>query len=388
MVRRAALARAIVLDPEILLVDEPFSGLDPINVRRIEALLGDLNRHLGLTLIVTSHHMASALRMADRLVFMVDGIAISGPPSDLLAGDDKRVVEFLNADSDPSYECRELDVTESTTHRESPPTPDSSGKSAGVAPIENLGFRSLLVVEHLGRIARFALSIVLSLLVRPYRLRRLVNDVFDAGVLSLPVVCLSGAVVGGTLSLLGYTTLVRFGAEEALGALVGLSVIRELGPVLTALLVTGRAGSAIAAEIATMVTTEQLDGLRMMSVDPVEFVVSPKALALLVVMPLLSGLFILFGLSGGYAVAVGLLGVDGASFTSSMEGAVEFSDDVIGSFTKAIVFGALTGSIATYRGYISEPTAAGVSASTTGTVVIASVAILVFDFFINGFFGV
>jgi phospholipid/cholesterol/gamma-HCH transport system ATP-binding protein len=112
MVRRAALARAIVMDPEILLVDEPFSGLDPINVRRIEALLGDLNRHLSLTLIVTSHHMASALRMADRLVFMVDRGAISGPPSDLLVSDDKRVVEFLKADSDPCYERRELDVTE------------------------------------------------------------------------------------------------------------------------------------------------------------------------------------------------------------------------------------------------------------------------------------
>ena len=112
MVRRAALARAIVMDPEILLVDAPFSGLDPINVRRIEALLGDLNRHLSLTLIVTSHHMASALRMADRLVFMVDGSSISGRPSDLLASDDRRVVEFLKADSDSHYERRELDVTD------------------------------------------------------------------------------------------------------------------------------------------------------------------------------------------------------------------------------------------------------------------------------------
>jgi phospholipid/cholesterol/gamma-HCH transport system ATP-binding protein len=112
MVRRAALARAIVMDPEILLVDEPFSGLDPINVRRIEALLGDLNRHLSLTLILTSHHMASALRMADRLVFMVDGGAISGSPNDMLTGDDERVVEFLKADSDPNYERRELEVTQ------------------------------------------------------------------------------------------------------------------------------------------------------------------------------------------------------------------------------------------------------------------------------------
>jgi phospholipid/cholesterol/gamma-HCH transport system permease protein len=224
--------------------------------------------------------------------------------------------------------------------------------------------------------------------VRPFRIRRLLADVFDAGVLSLPVVCLSGVVVGGTLSLLGYTTLVRFGAEEALGTLVGLSVIRELGPVLTALLVTGRAGSAFAAEIATMVTTEQLDGLRMMSVDPVDFVVSPKALALLLVMPLLAALFVVFALAGGYGIAVGLLGVDGGSFTSSMEGAIEFWDDIAGCFLKAITFGALTGLIATYRGYISEPTAAGVSAATTGTVVIGSVSILVFDFFLNGFWGV
>ena len=151
---------------------------------------------------------------------------------------------------------------------------------------------------------------------------------------------------------------------------------------------TGRAGSAIAAEIATMVTTEQLDGLRMMSVDPVDFVVSPKALALLFVMPLLVGLFIVFAVAGGYGIAVGMLGVDGGSFMSSMEGAVEFWDDVVGCFSKAITFGAVMGLIATYRGYISEPTAAGVSAATTGTVVIGSVSILVFDFFLNGFWGV
>jgi len=257
-----------------------------------------------------------------------------------------------------------------------------------VKPIENLGFRSLVILEHFGRIAQFGLRIVVCLLLPPYRIRRLLADVYDAGVLSLPVVCLSGAVVGGTLSLLGYTTLVRFGAEEALGALVGLAVIRELGPVLTALLVTGRAGSAIAAEIATMVTTEQLDGLRMMSIDPVDFVVSPKGFAMLIVMPLLVALFIVFALAGGYGIAVGLLGVDGGSFMSSMEGSVKFWDDVSGCFSKAITFGMITGLIATYRGYISEPTAAGVSAATTGTVVIGSVSILIFDFFLNGFWGV
>ena len=118
MSRRAALARAIVTDPEILLVDEPFSGLDPINVRRIEALLVDLNRHLGLTLIVTSHHIASSLRMADRLVFMVDGLAIAGSTADLLHSEDARIVEFLNAESDRFAERHELDVSTLARRRE------------------------------------------------------------------------------------------------------------------------------------------------------------------------------------------------------------------------------------------------------------------------------
>ena len=254
--------------------------------------------------------------------------------------------------------------------------------------IENLGYRSLVVLEHLGQIAQFALRIVVCLLGRPYRIRRLVADVYDAGVLSLPVVCLSGAVVGGTLSLLGYTTLVRFGAEEALGALVGLAVIRELGPVLTALLVTGRAGSAIAAEIATMVTTEQLDGLRMMSVDPVDFVVTPKALAMLIAMPMLNALFIVFALFGGYMIGVGVLGLDSGTYVTSMEGAINFSDDVAGTLLKSSIFGALVGFIATYRGYISEPTSSGVSAATTGTVVIGSVTVLLFDYIITALWGV
>jgi phospholipid/cholesterol/gamma-HCH transport system permease protein len=190
------------------------------------------------------------------------------------------------------------------------------------------------------------------------------------------------------LGLQGYNTLVRFGAEESLGAVVGLSLIRELGPVLTALLATGRAGSATAAEIGTMVATEQLDGLRMMSVDPIHFVVTPKTLAMIAVMPLLSALFIFFGLAGGYLVGVGLMGIDGGSYLSSLESAVEFSEDVLGSLLKAVVFGVLVGLISTYRGYTCSPTSAGVSAATTSTVVIASVAVLIFDYFITALWGV
>ena len=146
--------------------------------------------------------------------------------------------------------------------------------------VETLGQRSLMLAVHLGRVTIFFFEVLRALVLPRYRVRRFVNDSFDAGVLSLPIICLSGLTVGAVLGLQGYYNLARFGAEGSLGAVVGLSLVRELGPVLTALLVTGRAASAMAAEIASMVTTGQLDGLRMMSIDPLDFVVSPKALAM------------------------------------------------------------------------------------------------------------
>jgi phospholipid/cholesterol/gamma-HCH transport system permease protein len=164
--------------------------------------------------------------------------------------------------------------------------------------------------------------------------------------------------------------------------------LRELGPVLTALLATGRAGSATTAEIGTMVATEQLDGLRMLSVDPIHFVIMPKAMAMIFVMPILSTLFILFGISGGYLVGVELMGVDPGHYMSSLRANVVFSDDVLGSLLKAFIFGALVGLIATFRGYTCRPTSAGVSAATTSTVVIGSVAILISDYVITALWGV
>jgi phospholipid/cholesterol/gamma-HCH transport system permease protein len=254
--------------------------------------------------------------------------------------------------------------------------------------VETLGFRTVTLVSHLGRIAAFIGTIGLHTVRPPWRFRRLVGEVFDVGVLSLAIVCLSGATVGAVLGLQGYTTLARFGAENSLGAVVGLSLVRELGPVLTALLVTGRAGSAMAAEIASMVTTEQLDGLRMMSIDPVDFVVKPKALAMLIAMPMLNALFICFALFGGYLVGVQLLGVDGGTYVTSVEDAITFEEDVAGTLLKSVVFGALVGFIATYRGYTATPTSAGVSAATTGTVVVGSVTVLLFDYVITALWGV
>ncbi len=254
--------------------------------------------------------------------------------------------------------------------------------------LQDLGLRTVSLVAHLGRLTAFVIQIGQNAVRPPWRVQRLVDEVYDVGVLSLAIVCLSGVTVGGVLGLQGYVSLSRFGAESSLGAVVGLVLVRELGPVLTALLVTGRAGSAMAAEIASMVTTEQLDGLRMMSVDPVDFVVKPKALAMLIAMPMLNALFIGFALFGGYLVGVRLLGVDGGTYVSSMEGAINFEDDIAGTLLKSVFFGALVGMIATYRGYTSEPTSAGVSAATTGTVVTGSVAILLFDYVITALWGV
>jgi phospholipid/cholesterol/gamma-HCH transport system permease protein len=254
--------------------------------------------------------------------------------------------------------------------------------------IEAIGRAALSFVTQLGGITRFAGAVLRALVTPPLRVRPFVNEIFKLGVLSLVIICVSGLAVGMVLGLQGYNTLVRFGAEQSLGAVVGLSLVRELGPVLTALLATGRAGSATAAEIGTMVTTQQLDGLRMMSVDPVDFVVAPRALAMVVVMPLLAALFIVCGVFGGYFVGVHLMGLDGGVYLSSLEGSVDFQDDVAQSLVKAAVFGILVALIATWRGYTSAPTSAGVSTATTSTVVVSSVTILLFDYIITSLWGV
>ena len=257
-----------------------------------------------------------------------------------------------------------------------------------VTALRDLGFAALRFVEELGRVSRFAAHILASVVTPPPRFGQFVDEIFRLGVLSLVIIVLCGTAVGAVLGLQGYNTLVRFGAADSLGAVVGLSLIRELAPVLTALLTTGRAGSATTAEIGTMVVTEQLDGLRMMSVDPVHYVVTPKALAMIAVMPLLSALFTVCGIFGGYLIGVRVMGLDAGRYMSSLQDAVDFNDDVLGSLLKALVFGGLVGLIATYRGFTTAPTSAGVSSATTSTVVVSSVSILVFDYVITALWGV
>ena len=254
--------------------------------------------------------------------------------------------------------------------------------------IRELGGLVLRFVDDLGRLGVFTERVFRSVVTPPMRVRAFVDELYKLGVLSLVIIGVCGLAVGMVLGLQAYAQLTRFGATNALGTFVALSLIRELGPVLTAILATGRAGSATTAEIGTMVATEQLDGLRMMSIDPVHFIVVPRATAMTVVMPLLSALFIVAGIFGGYLIGVGLMGADAGAYISSIETSVDFYDDVVGSMLKATVFGLLVGLVSTYRGYTSAPTSAGVSAATTSTVVVGSVTILLVDYVITALWGV
>lgn len=254
--------------------------------------------------------------------------------------------------------------------------------------IRALGAQAIALIEGVGRMTVFGGHILQAAARPPARPGFMLRAVYDSGVLSLALICASGVTVGFVLGLQLYNTLSRFGAEESLGTAVGLSLIRELGPVLTGLLVTGRAGSATTAEIGAMKSTEQLDGLRMMAIDPIHFVAMPRALALTLVMPLLSALFIVCGIFGAYLIGVERLGVDAGSYISHMKNAVEFQESVLQSIVKSVVFGGLLGLIATWRGHSCEPHAVGVSRATTSTVVTASVCILLADFVITALWGV
>ena len=227
------------------------------------------------------------------------------------------------------------------------------------------------------------LAAVPAALMRP---RLLAQQVYSVGVLSMVIIVVSGSFVGMVLALQGYRTLVGFGAEESLGVFVALVTVRELGPVVTALLFAGRAGSALAAEIGLMRATDQISGMEMMAVDPVRRVVAPRFIAGFLSMPLLAAIFCVMaiGVAGGHLIGVQLLGVDAGSYWSQIHAQVEFKD-VWNGVVKAVVFGTVTSWIAVYQGYHSLPTSSGVSDATKTTVVMSSLAILALDFVLTAF---
>jgi phospholipid/cholesterol/gamma-HCH transport system permease protein len=246
--------------------------------------------------------------------------------------------------------------------------------------IERLGRESLEFFERLGRAHLFLIQLLIGTPALLLRLRLLILQTYSVGVLSLLIILVSGLFVGMVLGLQGYNTLVDFGAEESLGVAVALSLVRELGPVVSALLFAGRAGSALTAEIGLMKATEQLSGMEMMAVDPVRRVVVPRFMAGCLSMPLLAAMFSAVGVFGGYFVGVGLLGVDSGAFWSQMQAKVDFYEDILNGVVKSVVFGVVVTWIAVFEGYDAVPTAEGVSRATTRTVVHSALAVLGLDF--------
>ncbi|MDY6943619.1 MAG: lipid asymmetry maintenance ABC transporter permease subunit MlaE [Pseudomonadota bacterium] len=240
------------------------------------------------------------------------------------------------------------------------------------------------LVAGLGRGLLFLFRIlagVPSLTLRPWLV---VQQVYSVGVLSLTIIIVSGIFVGMVLGLQGYNTLTSFGAEESLGVIVALSLMRELGPVVTALLFAGRAGSALAAEIGLMRATDQLSAMEMMAVDPIRRVVAPRFMGGFIALPLLSAIFTSLGILGGYLVGVSLLGVDAGAYWGQIENAATFEDDVMNGVIKSLVFGVVVSWIAVFQGYHAVPTSEGVSRATTNTVVVSSLAVLGLDFILTG----
>jgi phospholipid/cholesterol/gamma-HCH transport system permease protein len=211
----------------------------------------------------------------------------------------------------------------------------------------------------------------------------LVKQLYSVGVHSLAIIVVSGLFIGMVLSLQGYVILVDYGAEGSLGQLISLSLLRELGPVVTALLFAGRAGSALTAEIGLMKATEQLSSLEMMAVDPLKRIVAPRFWAGMIAMPLLAMIFMTVGIWGGQIVGVDWKGIDHGSFWSAMQSSVELGRDIGNSAIKCIVFAFTITWIALFNGYDSVPTSEGISRATTKTVVYSSLAVLGLDFILT-----
>jgi phospholipid/cholesterol/gamma-HCH transport system permease protein len=254
-----------------------------------------------------------------------------------------------------------------------------------VIGIRGVGHRVIDSIWRLGYAARFFTLTLLKSGTSMRRFSLIIRELYFTGVLTLIIILVSGLFVGMVLGLQGYETLQKYGAETAIGTLVALSLVRELGPVVAALLFASRAGSAITAEIGLMKATEQLDAMGMMAVDPVARVVAPRFWAGVISMPLLAAIFSAMGIFGGYLVAVVLIGVDEGSFWSQMQSAVDFRFDIVNGIIKTCFFGVAVTAIAVFEGYDAQPTAEGVSAATTRTVVTSALVILGLDFVLTSF---
>ena len=251
--------------------------------------------------------------------------------------------------------------------------------------VRAVGHRTIESVLRFGYATRFFALTLLNSGSSFRRIHLIVRELYYTGVQSMIIILVSGLFVGMVLGFQGYQTLNTYGSESALGVLVALSLVRELGPVVSGLLFASRAGSAMTAEIGLMKTTEQLSAMEMMAVDPISRVVAPRFWAGFISMPLLAAIFSAMGVYGGYLIGVVLIGVDDGSFWSQMQAAVDFREDIVNGVIKSVVFGIAVTWIALFEGYDAPPTAEGISGATTRTVVTSSLAILGLDFILTAF---
>jgi len=271
------------------------------------------------------------------------------------------------------------------------PAPDQGSGMNGsklsanlVGSVRHLGAAALRTVANAGRSGVFLFLSVLYACTPPWKAGRILRRIQFLGYQSLPVVILTGAFTGMVLALQGFYALNRFGSDAFLGPLVALSLIRELGPVLTALMIIGRGGSAVTAEIGIMRIGEQIDALELMGLNPFRYLVTPTLIASLVVFPLLTAVFDVVGILGGWFVGVKLLGVNVGTYFGEMREYVEWSD-ITGGFWKAVSFGIVMSWISCYKGWFTGLGAEGVSRATTQAVVAASVLVLVWDYVMTSF---
>lgn len=257
--------------------------------------------------------------------------------------------------------------------------------SALDAALRKLGAMTIDGIWRLGFATRFFLAVLRYSAQSFQRLPLTIREIYFSGVLSLLIILVSGLFVGMVLGLQGYDILQRFGSADALGVMVALSLLRELGPVVAALLFASRAGSAVTAEIGLMKTTEQLQAMDMMAVNPLARVVAPRFWGGVISMPLLAAMFSAMGIFGGWLIGVVFIGVDDGAFWSQMRAAADFRYDVLNGVIKSFVFGVAVSWIAVFEGYDCHPTAEGVSRAITRTVVYSALAILALDFVLTSF---
>ena len=238
-------------------------------------------------------------------------------------------------------------------------------------------------IRSVGRAGLFGLTMLRGSAPSRDFLAELVREIYKIGARSLPIIAVGGAFVGLVLTLQGYRTLTTYGAIDALSTLLGLSLYRELAPVLTALLFVGRAGSSIAAELGLMRATDQMKALELVAIDPIAKAVAPRFWAAVLTVPLLTGIFISLALAAGWFEAVQVLGIDNGSFWSGLRGSVDFWDDFGVSLLKSAVFGGTAALVAAYVGFHAEPTIEGTSVATTRAVVNASLLVLMFNFILS-----